>query len=51
MVPTFTVNTGVGPSPEIRLLATYVDRNYEVAWQDSREDFLNWKNLQADMWW
>lgn len=49
VVPTFTVNTGVGPSPEIRLLATYVDRNYEVAWQDSREDFL--VGLQADMWW
>jgi len=49
LVPTFTVNTGVGPSPEIRLLATYVDRNYEAAWQDSREDFL--VGLQADMWW
>ncbi|HAN9005624.1 TPA: carbohydrate porin [Escherichia coli] len=48
-VPTFTVNTGMGPSPEIRLLATYVDRKYNVSWMDSRGDFL--VGVQADMWW
>ncbi|MFC3913923.1 carbohydrate porin [Pseudaeromonas sharmana] len=49
IVPTFTVNTGMGPSPEIRLLATYVDRNYKASWLDSREDVL--VGIQADMWW
>ncbi|GAA4499035.1 carbohydrate porin [Pseudaeromonas paramecii] len=49
VVPTFTVNTGVGPSPEIRLLATYIDRNYQASWLESREDFL--VGIQADMWW
>jgi len=48
-VPTFTVNTGTGPSPEIRLLATYVNRKYEAPWMNSRDDFL--VGVQADMWW
>ncbi|MCS3434282.1 carbohydrate porin [Klebsiella sp. BIGb0407] len=48
-VPTFTVNTGSGPSPEIRLLATYVNRQYEAPWMNSGEDFL--VGVQADMWW
>ncbi|MFM4737861.1 carbohydrate porin, partial [Aeromonas caviae] len=49
IVPTFTVNTGMGPSPEIRILTTYVDHNNETPWQEDREDFL--VGVQADMWW
>ena len=51
IVPTFTVNTGTGPSPEIRFLTTYVHRNFNTPWQqkDSRNDFL--VGIQADMWW
>ncbi len=51
IVPTFTVNTGTGPSPEIRFLTTYVHRNFNTPWEqaNSRNDFL--VGIQADMWW
>lgn len=49
LAPTFTVNTGVGPSPEIRLLTTYVNRSYSASWMKSREDL--YAGIQADMWW
>ncbi|WP_375748679.1 carbohydrate porin [Vibrio sp. HN007] len=44
VAPTIVMNTGMGPAPEIRFLATYLDGT-------ARKDSDVIVGLQADMWW
>lgn len=46
VAPTWTINTGMGPAPEIRLLATYLTDSGTNA---GKHDFI--VGMQADMWW
>ncbi|MCJ2376294.1 carbohydrate porin [Vibrio sp. ZSDZ34] len=44
VAPTLSINTGFGPAPEIRFLATYLDGSAR-----DKADLL--VGIQADMWW
>jgi len=44
--PTIVINTGMGPAPEIRFLATYLT---DSGTNNGDSDFI--VGLQADMWW
>jgi len=45
VAPTWTIGTGMGPAPEIRLLGTYLPQGGA----DQDGDFI--VGMQADMWW
>ncbi|WP_026971070.1 carbohydrate porin [Aliagarivorans marinus] len=46
VAPTWSLATGTGPAPEIRVMATYLDRS---GTNDMKSDVL--VGVQADMWW
>lgn len=46
LAPTVVVNTGMGPAPEIRFLATYLS---DAGTNNGDSDFI--VGIQADMWW
>lgn len=49
--PTWTVETGYGPAPEIRLLATYLKGNPGVSSNADTDDYDIIIGVQVDMWW
>lgn len=51
IAPTWSVNTGFGPSPEIRLLATYLKGNPGVSSNAGDDDYDIIVGAQVDMWW
>ncbi|UJF18402.1 carbohydrate porin [Vibrio sp. SS-MA-C1-2] len=46
VAPTVVINTGMGPAPEIRFLATYLS---DSGTNNGDDDFI--VGIQADMWW
>ncbi|GAL27716.1 maltoporin [Vibrio variabilis] len=51
IAPTWTVGTGFGPAPEIRLLATYLKGNPGVSSNAGEDDHDFIVGVQVDMWW
>jgi maltoporin len=49
MAPTWTVNTGEGPSPEIRLLLSYFGGDDERGFSEGYDGFVG--GIQCDLWW
>ncbi|MBC7005693.1 carbohydrate porin [Photobacterium sp. BZF1] len=51
IAPTWTVDTGFGPAPEIRLLATYIQGSEGVSGGNPTKDSDVIVGAQIDMWW
>ncbi|MGL6258980.1 carbohydrate porin [Vibrio sp. WXL210] len=51
IAPTWTVDTGFGPAPEVRLLATYISGPTGVSGGNPEKDSDIIVGAQIDMWW
>ncbi|MEE1673533.1 carbohydrate porin [Agarivorans aestuarii] len=51
VAPTFILPTGMGPAPEIRLLATYLPKSWTHTNESGESDSDFILGFQADVWW